>query len=88
MNVMFLNDAKVVRYFGTRPDLGKPIKGFVKKVTVGVRWNLPKGCYEPDSNVLVPPTVALKCVGRGKWQVLVEETYRAHVERWLLDTCS
>jgi len=85
---MYLNDAKVTRHFGKRPDLGKPIKGFIKKVTVGVRWNLPKGCYEPDDDVDVAPTVALKCVGRGKWQVFVEEQYRGHVETWLLDKCT
>lgn len=85
---MYLNDSKVIKHFGKRPDLGKPIKGFTKKVTVGVKWDLPRACYRPDDNVLVTPTVALKCIRRGYWEVLVADEYRNHVERWLLDFCT
>ena len=86
--LMYLNDAKVAKRFGTRPDLGKIIPGVgVKKVTVGVRWSLPKMDYEPDDDVVVRPRVALICKGKGKWEVLVEPQFREAAERYLMDFC-
>jgi hypothetical protein len=70
--LMYLNDAKVARRFGSRPDLGKIIPGAgVKKVTVGVRWSLPKFDYEPDTDVIVRPRVALICKGKANGKCLL-----------------
>ena len=87
-NIMYLNDAKVVKFFGCRPELGRALSSvIVKRVTVGVRWSLPKLKYEPDDDVLVRPTVALKCLGKGKWEVHVEAQYRQLAEQFLIDNC-
>lgn len=85
--IIYLNDVKVSRRFGKRPDLGIPLKGIVKRVTVGVRWSLPRGKYEPDDDVLVNPTIALRSLGRGKWKLLVEPAYQRQAEQWLLENC-
>lgn len=85
--VMYLNDAKVARHFGVRPHLGRRLPHKLKRVTVGVRWSLPKRDYVPDDNVLVAPTVALQCLGRGKWRVSVADEYRAYAVNWLADNC-
>ena len=85
--IMYLNDAKVIRHFGSHPERGRLIRGKVKKVTVGVRWSLPKRDYEVDDDVLVRPTVALKCLGKGKWEVQVEAQYRQLAEQFLIDNC-
>ena len=86
-NIMYLNDGKVCKYFGPHPERGRLLKGKVKRVTVGVRWSLPKLAYEDDDDVLVSPTVALKCISRGKWEVKVDPAFRELAERWLMDKC-
>ena len=86
--ILYLNDAKVCHFFGKHPELGRSLPGNIRKrVTVGVRWSLPKKDYEPDDDVLVKPTVALKCVGRGKWEVKVEPQYSARAIQFLVDNC-
>ena len=89
MQTLHLDDTKVLKRFGTRPDLGRVIGGAspTKRVTVGVRYNLPKQCHEPDDNVLVRCTVALKCLGKGKWQAICQESHRDYVEWWLMVHC-
>jgi hypothetical protein len=83
-----LEDAKVYRRFGLRPELGKPLPFLQKeKVTVGVKWSLPKKDYLPDKDVLVTPCVALKRVARGYWQVEVLARCQHEVEFWLLENC-
>ena len=86
--ILYLNDKKVCRYFGAHPERGRPLPGNRRKrVTVGVKWSLPKKDYLPDDDVLVRPTVALKCLGKGKWEILVEATYRDRAIDWLVDNC-
>lgn len=84
---MYLDDRKVLKQFGQRPWIGKRLLGKVKKVTVGVRWSLPKKDYVPDDDVLVQPTVALTAIAKGKWRVTVEEKYREEAERFLMANC-
>ena len=86
-NIMYLNDAKVIKHFGSHPERGRLIRGKVKKVTVGVRWSLPKRDWEPDDDVDVHSVLALKCMGKGKWEVLVAEEHRSYAEWWLMDFC-
>lgn len=58
--VMYLSDAKVAKRFGPKPHLGRALPCLPKKrVTVGMRWNLPRKQFEPDDDVYVKPTVAL-----------------------------
>lgn len=84
---MALSDKRVIKEFGPHPERGVKMKGRKIKVTVGVRWSLPRKCYEPDDNVLVSPTFALKAVGKNHWVVTVNKAYREEVQRYLMDTC-
>lgn len=87
-NIMYLNDGKVAKFFGAHPERGRLIPGgSVRKVTVGVRWSLPKLDYEPDDDVLVRPFMALICLGRGKWEVKVDPAFRELAMCWLMDKC-
>jgi len=83
----YLDDRKVLKFFGTRPWMGKRLPGKVKRVTVGVRWSLPKKDYVPDDNVLVQPCVVLSPLGKGKWRVTVEDQFREEADRYLSDNC-
>ena len=86
--IMYLDDAKVIRHFGARPEIGKLMSCLPKKrVSVRIKWSLTKLDYVVDDDVLVRPTVALKCLGKGKWEVLVAEEHRSYAELWLLDNC-
>lgn len=92
--VMYLNDAKVYKLFGPKPERGHALPCLPKKrVTVGMRWSLPRKCYEPDDDVLVKPMVALerKCNSANTkystthWLVSCERKYRAAVAAWMVD---
>ncbi len=86
--LMHLNDKKVYRQFGKHPEKGKPLNFLPKeRVTVGVKFSLPKKCWVPDDNVLVAPSVALKKRG-DLWEVTVKESCRARVETWLMQNCA
>lgn len=94
--LMVLDNAKVAKHFGNHPELGKPLPHLAKKkVTVGVRWSLPRKKYEPDDDVHVTPCVALdKLFGSSPtktntrfWLVKCDPKYRYEVELWLLDHC-
>lgn len=86
--VMYLSPLKVARRFGAHPERGHKIQYASKKrVTVGVRWCLPKKDYEPDDDVLVAPHVALRCVGKDTWLVSCEKRYRPMVTQYLTDHC-
>ena len=100
--IMYLNDAKVARRFGSYPERGISLKGTSKKVTVGVKFNLfkcvcwraginnpacPRPCILPDDNVVVTPRIALICVSKGKWKVLVEPVFREQAEQFLIEHC-
>lgn len=85
--ILYLNDKKVAKHFGAYPERGRFIPSTVKRVTVGVRWNLPKGCHEPDDDVLVRPVMALKCLGRGKWKLSVEPQFHEKAVSFLCDNC-
>ena len=89
MRILHLDDRKVIRRFGKRPDLGCIIGGAspTKRVTVGVRWSLPRKKYEPDDNVLVRCTVSLTCIGKGRWKAQCQESHREYVEWWLVSHC-
>lgn len=84
---MYLNDKKVAKHFGAHPERGRRISGVFKRVTVGVRWSLPKKDYVPDDNVLVNPVLALKCIRRGYWEVTVEKQFAAVAEKFLTENC-
>lgn len=83
--IIYLNDKKVAKRIGAHPERGFALKGITKRVTVGVKWSLPKRDHIPDDNVLVNPVVTLNPLGRGKWRVTVEAAYRQAAERYLLD---
>lgn len=86
---LWLDNAKVARLFGSRPERGHPMRLLgIKKVTVGVRWSLPHKDYVPDDDVLVVPAIALKNIYQNFWQVLVADEYRIVAEQWLLDHVS
>lgn len=85
--VMFLDDRKVIKHFGPNPERGRVIRGATKRVTVGMRWNLPRQQWEPDDNVLVQAVVAMRRVKRGKWEVKVEPIFQRHAEQFLRDNC-
>jgi hypothetical protein len=86
--VMHLNDARVCRRFGAHPERGHTIQfAPKKKVTVGVKWSLPKGDYMPDTDVLVAPHVSLQCIQRGMWRVKCDAKYREMVSQYLVDYC-
>ena len=84
---MYLDDRKVLKQFGQRPWLGKRLPGVYKKVTVGMRWSLPRKQYEPDDDVLVNPTVALTQLRKGEWQVTVEDKYTQEAYNFLAANC-
>jgi hypothetical protein len=111
MKILYLDDRKVLRRFGKRPDLGRIIGGAspTKKVQVsspcwvvdnvyppkrkmgihaGQRGSsIVKGHWEDVTTVTVRCTVALRCVGKGKWQALCQESHRTYVEWWLTNHC-
>ncbi len=91
-----LYHGKVAKHFGAHPERGRPIPPILMKrdkVTVGVRWSLPKRDYVPDDNVLVRPVVALKFKSGSHarawswWEVHCEPIYWPQVEMWLIDHC-
>jgi len=89
---MCLNVKKVYRHFGRNPEKGKPLNFLPKeRVTVGVKYSLPKKDYVPDKDVLVAPCVKLKLVEKGPlqrvWEVTVLERCRPAVELWLQQNC-
>jgi len=86
--VLWLNDKKVAKRFGAHPERGHNIPLAQKKrVTVGVRWSLPKRDHEPDDDVLVTPHVVLKKSTEGCWMVTCERKYYGNVSTWLADNC-
>ena len=85
---MRLDDIKVYRRFGPHPERGKPLPFLGKeKVTVGLKFSLPKRAYVPDKDVLVSPCVTLKRQSQGLWQVEVLARCQATVEDWLITNC-
>ncbi len=86
---MRLDNAKIIKRFGAHPERGHNIPCVAKKrVTVGVRWSLPKRDHVPDDNVLVQPHLKLEPVMAYWWRVTCEKRYRDHVHMWLLDNCT
>ncbi len=85
--LMHLNAKKVFRQFGRSPERGKPLNFLPKeKVTVGVKFSLPKKQWVPDDNVLVAPSVKVRPHG-GMWEVTVARHHRKAVEHWLQANC-
>lgn len=85
--VMPLDDALVLKYFGKRPDLGRRLTGATTKVTVGVKWSLPKLAWVDDDDVTVNFTVALHRLTDGQWGVLVDDRCRDQALEWLQQHC-
>jgi len=88
---MKLNASRIVKRFGAHPERGHNIPHVQKKrVTVGVKWSLPKRDYVPDEDVMVQPHVVLRRsrVQQDYWHITCEKKYRAHVTTYLLDYCS
>ncbi len=89
--LMKLNDKKVYRRFGLHPERGKPLPFLSKeKVTVGVKWSLPKKDWIPDKDVLVSPCVTLQRIVRdgGMWEVKVSKKCYHAVQHWLYENCT
>lgn len=87
-SVLMLNDAKVGKRFGLHPERGVPLPWTSKKkVTVGMRWSLPKRDWVPDDNVLVQQHVKLKMLRKGSWMVTCPRRHAAAFELWLTDNC-
>lgn len=85
---MRLDDLKVYRRFGPHPERGKPLPFLGKeRVTVGMKFSLPRGAYVPDKDVLVSPCVTLKRQSQGLWQVEVLARCQHTVEEWLITNC-
>lgn len=85
---MRLDDLKVYRRFGPHPERGKPLPFLGKeRVTVGMKFSLPKRAYVPDKDVLVSPCVTLKRQSQGLWQVEVLARCQHTVEEWLITNC-
>lgn len=93
---LMLNNAKVLQHFGSHPGRGRRLQILpLKRVTVGVKWSLPRKSYVPDTDVLVRPTVALKLVETAKpgkeknavWRVNCEPKFWPEVQLWLIDNC-
>ena len=96
--LMKLDSKKVYRRFGAHPERGKPLSFLPKeKVSVGVKWSLPKRSYVVDNDVLVTPCVALKRkthirdslynAAWDNWEVQVSAKCRHAVEIWLTENC-
>ncbi len=86
---MYLDDAKMARRFGAHPERGHALYQLPKKrVTVGVRWNLPKKVHEPDDDVHVAPHIGLQCLSKGKWLVTCPAKHEWEVRRYLNETCT
>lgn len=72
---MYLDDRKIYRRY-PHPERGIMLPGMPsKRVTVGMVWNLGKQDYVPDENVLVKPTVQLRRLRAGYWEVTVEKQF-------------
>lgn len=85
---IFLTDVKVYKRFGRKPELGRALPFLPKKkVTVGVRWSLPRKDYVPDTDVLVTPSVALKRLSKDFWEVQCDAVHWPKVQSWLCDWC-
>lgn len=90
---MYLSPYKVGRQFGENPEIGVRIPGATpKRVSVGMRWSLPKQCNVVDDNVYVMPHVSLKLAKAisglcGRYIVTVEKKHRTIASQWLSDTC-
>lgn len=85
---MLLDDSKVYKRFGRHPEYGKALPFLPKeKVTVGVRWSLPKKNYVPDDDVLVTPTVSLTKIKPGLWRVACMKKHWTRTEAWLIEYC-
>lgn len=86
---MYLSDAKVAVRFGSRPWMGKLLPMTDKKrVTVGIKWSLPKKDYIPDEDVLVTQCVALRCIKKGLWEVSCSEMIREQTVNYLIRFCT
>lgn len=85
--VMFLSDAKVYRLTRGNGHLGMPVPGTMIRVTVGVKWSLPKKKTIPDEDVLVRPRYSLKRLGKNKYQIDVPDRYAERTMFHLLDHC-
>lgn len=85
---IWLNDIKVYKRFGRKPELGRPLPFLPKKkVTVGVRWSLPRKDYVPDTDVLVTPSVALKRLSKDFWEVQCDAAHWPKVQNYLCEVC-
>ena len=90
---MYLNAAKLMKRYGHRLnsldggksiDIELPMKKV--KVTVGLKWSLPKKDWEPDDDVHVSHRVVIVPTNRrGEFRIYVAERHRNYCERWLLD---
>lgn len=93
MTTLILDNQKVLRRFNGHPERGAACYALPKKrVTVGVKWSLPKKDYVPDDDVHVTPHVALKFLkrypnGLSKWQVIAAKEHLPKAVEWLLSTC-
>jgi hypothetical protein len=88
---LYLDAKKVSKRFGPHPERGMPLKVLrLKRVTVGVKWSLPKRDHVPDDDVHVYPSVTLRCDkhSNSKWYITCHKDYHNQVMDFLLDHCT
>lgn len=84
---MYLNDTKVFKQFGRYPEHGKAMRSLgVIQTTAGIRWHQWAGKFKPNPTD-VSPTVALKRLKPGCYEVVVNPKYEEAVSLWLMDNC-
>lgn len=83
--ILKLNDAKVVKRFGTHPEHGKPfpwLPADLSKFTPIEKDAVVKTTFHET------PCIALIRTGQsGWWRVQCDPRHRGRVEEWLLDYC-
>lgn len=88
MTILWLNNSKVAKLFGTRPHLGRRIRLYTKRITTGnLAHKVVFGREIPDKDAFREVSVALKPV-RGQpgfFKVMCEPQYREMIEMWCVD---
>lgn len=81
-----LNDGLVVKHFGTHPERGVPIPGL--KNTVLRKRDRKMFERERDAVDTQSPTMSLRRLSTGFWEIVCDARFRHHADFWLLDHCT
>lgn len=85
--LLWLNPQKVMKVLGNNPRRGVAFKAPLKKVTVGMKWSLPKRDYVPDTDVLVKPMMKVIPNSNGSYTITVDKKYHQAAMDYLVDNC-